>query len=124
MSPLATDSSMNPCPSKGAQFKGISKQTLVHSYHGQHRQANILSAGKQEMRRHLNLEKRAASIAGQFLTNNLFTILIFPNFRLEMDRDNGAEWENEEVYTAAFFSIPPGNKGFGLSHEGGEAQCF
>ncbi|TDL13405.1 hypothetical protein BD410DRAFT_810579 [Rickenella mellea] len=108
---------MNPRKGTSLQRGGLSKSAAVHTYRGSHRHRGVLRAGNQDERRGVNLEARAAAIVEMAEEDR--------DAVAQMDRDDNMTYVIEDDgYSVAFQTIPPGDEGYGLSHEGGEHEVF
>ncbi|EPQ55524.1 hypothetical protein GLOTRDRAFT_75671 [Gloeophyllum trabeum ATCC 11539] len=99
------------------RFKGMSKASSAYSFKGRLLQKQDLRPRAQAQRRQQAAQERANLIKEMSSENRTMVH--------EMDLDAGdASPEQQELYDAAFNTMPPGEEGFDLSHEGGEHEVF
>ncbi|KAG1877140.1 hypothetical protein C8R48DRAFT_669110 [Suillus tomentosus] len=98
------------CAPGNFKITGLSKAVISHSFRGRQRQSRVLTAGKQHQRKGAadalrQTEIQAISAEDRDVVESMIV-------------DHGMD-----VKTLPY-TVPPGDEGFNISHEGGEHEAF
>jgi len=118
---------MNSRLGTSRKVSGLSSAAIKHTGRGHQRRSHILHAGKQQERQSANDQKRRAIIQGLSLC--LSDSHAYPSLSglSQEDRDAVMDMDLEAGLagdTDVFDTVPPGDEGFDISHEGGEFEVF
>lgn len=113
-----------------SRHSGVSRSAVAHTARAGRRTRTILGGSQQAARKKWDLEARIRLIHGLcilFLTYWLLIVAVemtYTEREMVSEMDNDCDMGGSTEDPAIFSTLPPGDEGFDISHEGGEHEVF